>query len=90
MLNSYGSDMLCIPLMLSSALFLIRKIHSESVRLSTKMIIFSVAYVSIIFEGILPLVSAKFTADGFDVLCYAVGGTIFYFFQINSIAQNII
>ena len=44
-------------------------------------------YFSVVFEVILPLFSNNYTADIFDAVMYALGGSFFYFVQMPSIAK---
>ena len=46
--------------------------------LSLGQVIFIVIYVSIVFEGLLPLISKTYTADWLDILLYIFGGSFFY------------
>lgn len=45
--------------------------------------LFLVIYLSIVFEGILPKLSPRYTADPFDVIAYTLGG-LTYIFLIKS------
>lgn len=46
--------------------------------LSPWHVVFIVVYVSLVFEGLLPLLSRTYTADWTDVLLYILGGVFFY------------
>lgn len=82
--SSYFADFLCIPLLLSYTLFLIRKIKKlPEFVLSWQMIVFATVYVSVVFEIVLPHYSTKFTGDLVDVVMYVLGGSIFYWGQKN-------
>lgn len=79
-MSSYLEDLLCLPLLLSCTLFLMRKLKRLTV-LHAGHLLFTVAYVAVLFEGILPELSARYTADPLDVICYAIGGLVFYILQ---------
>ena len=77
----YLNDMLCLPIVLTVALWLQQKIFPRSARsrLNVAQVVFTVIYFAVFFEGILPAFSERFTRDYWDILAYAVGGVIFYF-----------
>jgi uncharacterized membrane protein AbrB (regulator of aidB expression) len=80
--KNHLSDLLCLPIILSIALLLIRKLKRwPYFYLSNGMVITSFISTSIIFEGILPTYDKKYTADILDVLFYCMGGLIFYAIQ---------
>ncbi|MES2628505.1 MAG: hypothetical protein V4616_06000 [Bacteroidota bacterium] len=69
------ADFLCLPLMLSFSLLLIRKIKNEpGLNLSPAMIGAVFLYISVVFEWLLPMYSSKYTRDLLDVLAYGAGG----------------
>lgn len=81
-LEYYLADLLALPLILKSSLFLTQKLKKDpSLQLSKTKIIVTVIYVSLVFELILPHFNSKYTSDSFDVLCYIIGGFIFYFLE---------
>jgi hypothetical protein len=77
----YLNDMLCLPVVLTVALWLQQKLFSRSCRrrLNKAQVIFSVIYFAIFFEGILPAFSDRYTRDYWDIAAYAVGGVLYYF-----------
>ena len=82
LINSYVTALLCLPLLLGTALWVIRKIkNSNSIQLSPAMVVFSVAYVAIVMEVILPQLHTQYTGDILDVICYAIGGYVFFLIQ---------
>ena len=81
-LRNYSGDFLalivCVPLFTNiQILFGVRK--SEKIKL--KEIIFFFILFSLLFEIICPYILNKMTSDIFDVVFYALGGTILYFSQ---------
>lgn len=79
-INNYLADLLCVPILLAITLFLLRKFKKlPNLQLSLPMIVFVCVYVSIVFEYILPLYSARYTSDILDVVAYFVGGATYYF-----------
>lgn len=79
-LNGYITDAAAIPVIANLGLWFQRVfiIKNNYYVLAPRHIIFIVVYVSLIFEGILPLFSKTYTADWIDVLLYAIGGLFFY------------
>ena len=78
--NGYLTDVFAVPVIANLALWLQRTliIKSDYYVLSPGQLIFMVMYVSVTFEGLLPLLSKTYTADWMDVLLYGVGGLFVY------------
>ena len=74
----YLDDLLCLPLVLTTTLFLIRLLFGSATRFSGGHVAFAVVYVSLAFEVFFPLFLPRYTADLADVVLYAAGGWIFY------------
>ncbi len=81
-LAAYLDDFLCLPLLLSAILLLQQRfiVHNVEFSLPPAQVVFSLIYISILFEIILPNFSEKFNADPFDFFAYAAGALLFYFF----------
>jgi hypothetical protein len=81
-IHSYLDDLMAMPVILGITLQVYRWIHpSRSYFVFTKVqIIVAVVYISLLFEGLLPLYSDTYIRDVFDVVCYAVGA--FYFHKL--------
>lgn len=80
--SHYFADLLCMPLLLSSAGLFMRWLKAEEgVYLSAAMILVATLYVSLVFEYVLPLLFQRYTADVWDVGVYGIGGGLFYVFQ---------
>jgi len=81
-ITSYLADVLALPLILSGALWLMRHIYfgRPDFSLPATWVISAWAGLSIWFELLLlpHLRPRTTTADGFDVLAYALGGLIFW------------
>lgn len=78
----YLNDILCLPVVLTLALWLQQKLFPGSCRhrLLAGQVIFTVLYIVVFFEGILPTLSSRYTRDYWDILAYTVGGLFYYFF----------
>jgi len=79
--NGYINDAFAIPVIANLGLCFQRVfvIKNNYYVLSPAQVIFIVAYVSVIFEGLLPSFSKTYTADWIDVLLYVTGGLFFYY-----------
>ncbi|WP_157417805.1 hypothetical protein [Aequorivita capsosiphonis] len=76
------NDFLVIPMVATVCLYgvwIIKK--DKSIRLNIFTILSLVALFSIFFEYYLPLQSYRYTGDIWDVVCYFLGGVVFYFLQ---------
>ena len=79
-INGYINDAFAIPVIANLALWFQRVliIKNNYYVLARWHVIFMVVYVSVVFEGLLPLLSKKYTGDWIDVLLYIIGGLFFY------------
>ena len=78
----YLNDILCLPVALTVALFFQQKViyKTTAYRLTKMQILFAFIYFAVVFEGILPAFSSRYIRDGWDVLAYAAGGILYYFY----------
>jgi len=78
--NGYITDAFAVPVIANIALWLQRMfiIKSNYYVLSPMQVAFLVLYISLLFEGLLPMISKIYTADWIDVLLYVFGGIFFY------------
>ncbi len=80
--SSYLNDLLCMPIVLSVCLFIIRKISKRKDLKISLFSAFSLATLySIYFEWYLPEVTTRYTQDVVDVLLYFGGALIFWLVQ---------
>lgn len=76
------NDFLVIPMVALLSLhgvWLIKK--DNTIRLDILTIFSLVVLFSFLFEYYLPLQSHRYTGDIWDVVCYSLGGLVFYFLQ---------
>ena len=80
LLNSYIDDLPAIPVIANLGLWFQRVfvIRSDYYVLSPWHVVFIVAYVSVLFELVLPYYSKAYTGDRLDVILYLAGGIFFY------------
>ncbi len=75
----YYADLLAIPLVLGAASYLLKRYTSNATfSLSIPKVLFACAYFSVLFEWILPMYSSSYTSDPMDVICYFIGGGLYY------------
>ena len=87
--SHYFADLLCMPLLLSSAVLFMRWLRTEEgLYLSGGKILVATLYVSLVFESVLPLFFQRYTADVWDVVMYGVGGGLFFVFQQRFFPMN--
>ncbi|WP_192821771.1 hypothetical protein [Rufibacter sp. LB8] len=77
---NYLDDLLCLPLVLSITLFVMRFFFGPKVRFSGYHVLFTVLYFALAFEWFFPKFMPRYTGDWVDVALYALGGWIFYRF----------
>ena len=80
--HHYLDDLLAIPVILTLAVAVQRQwiYRNPQYVLSKIQVIFAVLYLSIWFEGVLPVLSDKYTRDIWDILAYIIGAFVFYWF----------
>ncbi|MCR8561099.1 hypothetical protein KXD93_25805 [Mucilaginibacter sp. BJC16-A38] len=79
-INGYIDDAIAIPVIASLALCFQRVVifKSNYYVLSVWHVVFITAYVTLVFEVLLPLISKTYTGDWIDALLYSVGAVFFY------------
>jgi hypothetical protein len=79
---AYAADLMCLPILV----FLCEKLmamilRKEAWTITFPMLFAIVAYVSLVFEVLLPLASPRYVADPMDVLCYGIGGSLYLYLK---------
>ena len=82
MLQNYLADFLCLPIILTLAVLLQRYVvlRNPFYILNKAQVLFTVIYFSVLFELVFPYFFARYTADFWDVLAYAAGGWVYWYF----------
>ena len=75
---SYLDDLLCIPICCYIIQAIHKKVRDKYFILPISHIVISVLFFSIFFEFIFPIITTNQTSDMLDILCYCIGGYIFY------------
>lgn len=81
LVNNYLNDLLSIPLTLCLILTILKWRKGNHYLLPISMISIVVLYYSFYFEYYLPQYQPRYTADYLDILCYVLGGFLFYLQQ---------
>jgi hypothetical protein len=82
--RNYYADILCLPIVLTSVLFILRTLRNiPKFILNKSMIFFAWLYLSVLFEFILPGYSKKYTQDYLDIAMYSIGALLFYKSQVD-------
>lgn len=80
--HNHLNDLLVIPLVATACLHVIWWIKKDrSIRLGILSILSLVILYSDYFEYYLPDIHPRYTGDVWDVVCYGIGGILFYFLQ---------
>lgn len=80
--HSHLNDLISIPVFVATAISLERLIGGDhELRYGKARITFFVIFVGVIYEFYLPYRSVRYTADYYDLLCYAAGGIMTWFFS---------
>ncbi|REG83524.1 magnesium citrate secondary transporter [Algoriphagus antarcticus] len=88
--HAYGDDLMAMPVVFGICLQMMRWIHPMKSELifSKKQVFIGLIYFSIVFELVLPKLSAAHTADPLDVLCYMIGAWVFHRFMNKPALQS--
>jgi len=77
--DNYLNDILAIPVVLTLSRWCMQLIYRiKEYRLSVLQITGICAYMSVVFEFLLPQYSTVYSGDWLDVCCYFMGGLIYY------------
>lgn len=86
-MTAYASDILCMPVILSLAAWMLDLLFPGKGALSKGQVIFATAYTAVLFEVLLPQWSNRYTADIWDAFCYFAGAFLWWMW-IKPNAQN--
>ena len=78
--HAYLDDLMAMPVILGITLQIYQWIHParEKFTFTATHVIVATAYVSLVFEWLLPMFSSTYTRDWLDLVCYGIGAVYFY------------
>ena len=78
----YVNDFLCMPIVLSTSLAVLRIINkTEALYVPIGIVLALTMYFLIYFEWLMPQINTRYTSDLIDVGLYVLGGLLFFRFQ---------
>lgn len=80
-INSYLTDLACMPIVFGICTFLISKIKNRFIFVNFNTTTLLTLNFALLFEIILPVQSQKYTADFYDIIIYLTGAYIYFFIQ---------
>lgn len=81
LITDYFNDLICLPILLTAALVFMQIINDGDYIIGNYKMLMTWLILSLWNELLLPTISKKYTADKYDVICYAVGLLIFAAFM---------
>lgn len=81
LLNGHLTDLLTVPAIAHLTVTVIRRFSYQKAayRYPFSYLIFIALYAAVVFEWLMPRYSAKYTADGWDVVAYLAGAVFYYY-----------
>ena len=79
LINGHLTDLYSVPMFCYTIKMIINTTYDKYWNPNLRFILSSSIHLTITFEIICPLLSKTYTSDIIDVLCYFVGGGIFYY-----------
>lgn len=83
-INNHFTDLITVPMYCYLIEYIMNSILWYHWKPDLKFVLTSVLYLAFLFEVLCPKLSGLFTGDFLDVLAYAVGGLIYYFFSVKN------
>lgn len=81
-INFYVNDFLCMPIVLSLCLVVLRIIKKDETLYVPLIVVLALTvYFSLYFEWLMPQLNTRYTSDVMDVVLYFISATIFFKLQ---------
>lgn len=82
-LNGHLTDLIVVPLIAQVCLVVVQRwiVRCDDYRLPLGYVLFIAMYVSVVFEGVMPRFSPRYTGDWLDVAAYFAGAACYYGWQ---------
>ncbi|MCX7551514.1 hypothetical protein [Xanthomarina sp. F2636L] len=78
----YVNDFLCMPIVLSISLAVLRFFKkTDNIYVPLSIILIMTTYYAFYFEWLMPQLNMRYTGDVIDVFLYFMGAVLFYLFQ---------
>ena len=78
-INNYLNDLLCMPIVLFTCQYVLRKLKSDSrIQIPLRLVFLLTIGYALFFEYYLPQVQDRYTADYIDIILYFAGAVFFY------------
>jgi hypothetical protein len=76
--SDFAADLICIPLSLLFIEWFSSKISNRNLEIGILHVFVAILYFTIVFEFWMPSISKNYTADYWDIVCYLIGGIIYW------------
>ncbi|WP_185287589.1 hypothetical protein [Chryseobacterium lactis] len=83
-INNHFTDLITVPMYCYLIEYIMNSILGYHWKPDLKFVLTSVLYLAFLFEVLCPKLSGLFTGDFLDVLAYATGGLVYYFFSVKN------
>lgn len=82
-LNGHLTDLIVVPLIAQVCLVVVQRwiVRCSDYLLPLGYVLFIACYVSVVFEGVMPRYSPRYTGDWLDVVAYFAGAAGYYGWQ---------
>lgn len=87
-INNHFTDLITVPMYCYLIEYIMNSILGYHWKPDLKFVLTSVLYLAFLFEVLCPKLSGLFTGDFLDVLAYATGGLVYYFFHIKKLFRT--
>lgn len=77
-LNSYLTDLVAVPLIAHIVLVTSHSFFIKCEKYTLIYLLFLAAYISFVFEWLMPRFSTTYTSDWADIVCYCIGAVFYH------------
>ena len=78
----YVNDFLCMPIVLSLSLAILRRIKkTQTLYVPIPVLLALTTYFAVFFEWLMPQINSRYTSDRIDISLYFLGALLFYYAQ---------
>ncbi len=88
-INSYLTDLLCMPIVMGIIVIILQKIYQfNNLIVGFNLVTLLTLFFALFFEITLPLTSSEYVQDYNDIIAYFFGAYVFFFAQYSSLNLN--